>query len=272
MNTLRKGSKGPLVRAIMFYLTGIGMYQGTVDSSFGPLMEEAVKRYQRARSLVEDGTVGPRTLAALVSEGMSIPIPVTGSDSPKRPPFGSPNNMWARLTFGEFKYHSAPEPGNKENIVIEGAWEDENIVSVSVEGLDAVDKDGRIRLHRKVAAQVQGFFKEVKDKGLSNLIISSDGAFVPRFQRGSKTALSNHSWGSAFDLNADYNGLGKTPAGYGEQGCLLPLVPIAHTWGLYWGGHFSRCDGMHFEVGKILSAGQKLNIDYDRSTFTFIEA
>jgi len=28
-------------------------------------------------------------------------------------------------------------------------------------------------------------------------------------------------------------------------------VPIAHDHGFYWGGHFSRSDGMHFEVAKL---------------------
>jgi hypothetical protein len=38
----------------------------------------------------------------------------------------------------------------------------------------------------------------------------------------------------------------------GEHGCLLELVPIANEHGFYWGGHFSRKDGMHFEIAKIL--------------------
>jgi D-alanyl-D-alanine carboxypeptidase-like protein len=29
------------------------------------------------------------------------------------------------------------------------------------------------------------------------------------------------------------------------------LVPIAAEDGFYWGGHSSRCDGMHFEVAPV---------------------
>jgi len=38
----------------------------------------------------------------------------------------------------------------------------------------------------------------------------------------------------------------------GQKGCVRELVPIAHENGFYWGGHFSRLDGMHFEIAKIL--------------------
>ncbi|HBA39063.1 MAG TPA: hypothetical protein DCZ05_04785 [Deltaproteobacteria bacterium] len=30
------------------------------------------------------------------------------------------------------------------------------------------------------------------------------------------------------------------------------LVQIAHRHSFYWGGHFSRRDGMHFEVARIV--------------------
>jgi hypothetical protein len=30
------------------------------------------------------------------------------------------------------------------------------------------------------------------------------------------------------------------------------LVGIANDNGFYWGGHFTRLDGMHFEIAKLL--------------------
>ena len=50
------------------------------------------------------------------------------------------------------------------------------------------------------------------------------------------------------------NCLGQTfeqPALLGEKGCVRELVPIAHDHGFYWGGHFTRQDGMHFEVARV---------------------
>ncbi len=65
--------------------------------------------------------------------------------------------------------------------------------------------------------------------------------------------LSNHAYGTAFDINAAQNGLGVEPAAIGKRGCVRELVPLANRHGFFWGGHFSkRKDGMHFEVGKLL--------------------
>src|SRR5512133_3895662 len=62
------------------------------------------------------------------------------------------------------------------------------------------------------------------------------------------TILSNYAWGTAFDINVAWNRLGTVPALRGERGSVRELVPLANAHGFYWGGHFSRRDGMHFEV------------------------
>ena len=89
---------------------------------------------------------------------------------------------------------------------------------------------------------------EWEKAGLLDRIISFGGGFEPRFVRGSTTTLSNHSFGSAFDINVAWNERGHRPALVGEKGSVRELVPIAHKWGFWWGGHFSTPDGMHFEV------------------------
>jgi D-alanyl-D-alanine carboxypeptidase-like protein len=77
------------------------------------------------------------------------------------------------------------------------------------------------------------------------------GSFAPRYVRGSRVTLSSHAWGAAFDVNYAWNRLGTVPALRGEKDSVRELVPIAHAYGFYWGGHFSRCDGMHFEVARL---------------------
>jgi hypothetical protein len=92
---------------------------------------------------------------------------------------------------------------------------------------------------------------------LLDRILSYDGSFVPRFIRGSATQLSNHAFGSAFDINADENRLGTRPPLAGARGSTRELVPLANKHGFYWGGHFStRPDGMHFEIAFIQATNE----------------
>ena len=80
-----------------------------------------------------------------------------------------------------------------------------------------------------------------------------DGAFNARYKRKATHItqnLSNHSWGTAFDINASTNRLSATAAIMWEEGCVFELVSWATRWAFYWGGWFGggRADGMHFEV------------------------
>jgi hypothetical protein len=106
-----------------------------------------------------------------------------------------------------------------------------------------------MRFHKLAAAQLTGLWTDWDNAGLLNRILTFDGAFVARFIRGSTTTLSNHAFGTAFDINAAENPLGARPALVGQRGSTRELVSIANKWGFYWGGHFgSRPDGMHFEI------------------------
>jgi len=67
--TLRRGASGDLVRAIQ------AMVGVAVDGSFGAKTEAAVRDFQRARSLVPDGIVGPGTWKAL--DQVTMPAAVT---------------------------------------------------------------------------------------------------------------------------------------------------------------------------------------------------
>jgi hypothetical protein len=111
-----------------------------------------------------------------------------------------------------------------------------------------------MQFHGLAEAQLKGMWAAWKTENVLELVLTFEGSFVPRFIRGSRTKLSNHAFGSAFDINYKWNKLGHTPALVGEKGSVRKLVPIANDYGFYWGGHFNnRKDGMHFEVAKILT-------------------
>jgi len=168
----------------------------------------------------------------------------------------SSGEKWTRATFGDFDYSPKPATAAKQPITILGDWEKSNIISVDVPQLNGIptyggNLNGKVRFNRLAAKQLQSFFLAVQTAGLLSLVKFWDGGFYPRYQAGSTTRLSNHSWGTAFDINATWNGWGKKPAAIGQTGCLLPLVPIAEQHGFAWGGFFSTLDGMHFEVAAL---------------------
>ena len=65
MPVLRKGSSGPQVTKLQQRLKELGFDPKGVDGIFGPGTQAAVIAFQKAKGLVADGAVGPKTLAAL---------------------------------------------------------------------------------------------------------------------------------------------------------------------------------------------------------------
>lgn len=78
--------------------------------------------------------------------------------------------------------------------------------------------------------------------------VGTAGAVCARFIRGSTTAVSNHSWGSAIDLTLE--GQLDGFADGGTQFGLLILAEYFNNEGWYWGAAYNREDSMHFEVGE----------------------
>jgi uncharacterized coiled-coil protein SlyX len=77
--------------------------------------------------------------------------------------------------------------------------------------------------------------------------VGTAGAICARFIRGSNTAVSNHSWGTAIDLTLE--GQLDPFADGGTQFGLLILAEYFNDEGWFWGAAYNREDSMHFEVG-----------------------
>jgi peptidoglycan hydrolase-like protein with peptidoglycan-binding domain len=77
-NYLVKGDEGEDVRSLQQRLRVAGFYYGNATGIFGPITEEAVKRFQTAYKLDADGIVGPATLSKLPPEGIG------GENPPQR--------------------------------------------------------------------------------------------------------------------------------------------------------------------------------------------
>lgn len=78
--------------------------------------------------------------------------------------------------------------------------------------------------------------------------VGTAGALCARLIRGSRSSISNHSWGTAIDLT-----LQGELDGFGDGGTQLGLVILAEYFneeGWFWGATYGREDSMHFEIGE----------------------
>lgn len=265
MRVIYKGCRGADVTKWQTFLLGKG-YVLEVTGQFDDRTDFVTRRWQRSNGLDTDGEVGRASWRAAIAEG--FPVIADDEDAPAEPsakasvgrfparpaglrPYTS--NEERMRVFGKFAYRSAPTRSNPEAIEITDSWADKHIVMANVAGLYAIGKcrKAAVPCHRAFQPAVERFFAEAHKAGmLRRLVVSYDGLWVPRFIRGSRKTLSNHAWGTAFDLNADANALGHEPAAWGQPGCLYEFVALAHECGMWWGGHFSRRDGMHFELAQ----------------------
>ena len=257
MRVLRRGMKGDDVALWQQFLRGLhGRSAIVADGEFGPVTEGETQLFQAVDAGFPasgcDGVVGPKTLAAALVRGfdplIDDSVDELGPNWPP-PPACSPLSPAERETLlGRFDFVPAPSDEEPEGITITDQWEAKSLVKVTLPV-----RDRPVRFHHLAAKQLAGLFAAWADAGLLPLVKTWDGSFNARFIRGSRTALSNHSWGSAFDINYQWNRLGRQPALRGQPGSVRALVPIAHQFGFYWGGHFAhRSDGMHFEIAQLL--------------------
>jgi N-acetyl-anhydromuramyl-L-alanine amidase AmpD len=64
---LKRGASGPAVKELQQILQTKKLYMSGIDGYFGPVTEQAVRRFQTSAKIVIDGNVGPQTWKALLS-------------------------------------------------------------------------------------------------------------------------------------------------------------------------------------------------------------
>jgi len=260
MRTLYLGLSGDDVKAWEYFLLGLSKSGIVVDGKFDQITVDETKKFQQRvgfKGADIDGSVGPKTLGKAMQMGFN---PMTDDrvdeSSPNWPlkPIGLVQLTSAQREqlFGKFTFVPSPSDANPEGITITDDWAKLNVVTVDIPQLKNITKN-TIKFHKLVAPQVKAFFEEVEREGLLDLILTWNGSYVPRYIRGSRERLSNHSWATAFDINVKWNMLGTQGALVGEKGSIRKLIPIAIKHGLYPGIWFAnRPDSMHFEIYKII--------------------
>lgn len=128
--------------------------------------------------------------------------------------------------------HVAPDP----------AWVAAHIVTEQVPIL------GSVTCNRMLFPQLKAALAEVVARGLAKDVHTYNGCYNPRFIAGT-TALSNHAFGLAIDIDAATNQRGT-------RGTMNPaVVQIFERWGFTWGGTWRYTDPMHFEMNRLVTPG-----------------
>lgn len=136
---------------------------------------------------------------------------------------------------------------------VDSQWESANMTMIA----HPLFPSGKLYVHRLVAAPMLRVFDRWRMR-----IAAGDpyrvrmlGCFAPRAQRGSFSLIpSTHSWGIAFDVNADANPLiapclPEDPRRKTAKDIPGEWINDAKLEGWFWGGEFrTRFDAMHFQL------------------------
>jgi D-alanyl-D-alanine carboxypeptidase/Putative peptidoglycan binding domain len=276
---LTRGLLGADVARLQTFLVADSGEALSVDGVYGVMTFNAIKRFQARQGLAQDGQCAGLTLKKARDRGYAAVEFLVGdgnedSNWPGKPSGAALKQPSASMTgdmFGNFTFTHTPTTDNPQKIKIGGTWVADHIstftvpqlkgVPIPIDEAHAILSDGKVQCHKLAGPVLIKLFQAWDDAGLAPKILTWYGAFNARLKRGTITPtagnLSNHSWGSAFDINAPQNWLGHLPAVMGGRGCVREFASIANDLGVYWGGHFggketvkSR-DGMHFEIARL---------------------
>ena len=143
--------------------------------------------------------------------------------------------------FGQFKYRDL----SGGRIEIDPAWTAANLTQLKVAGNGLGDLSGRIlTVHVKAYPNFDYALRLIKDKGLGALVKQYSGCWVARHKLWNPNyRLSNHSIGTAIDLNAATNPYGADPTQVNITLFKECFKPAGFSFGGYWA---RNTDGMHF--------------------------
>lgn len=151
--------------------------------------------------------------------------------------------------FGQFPYRDI-EGGRIE---IDPEWVRQNIVTITLPGLNR-----QVQVHKDAAENFIMAFNLIKngtavingkEVPLLSLINTMDGTFVPRHVNWNPSrGLSNHSWGTAIDINAAGHFRYVDPVKEPNNPNLILWEKAFKPAGFSWGNSYS--DAMHYELFK----------------------
>lgn len=237
------GSRGTVVSNLQLDLTKLGFNTYGVDGIFGVNTYNAVVNFQKSRSLAADGIVGPQTKAALNTFGGTVSRSAQ-TDTRKYPKISKVNGI-----YGQFHYRDL----SGGRIEVDPVWVSQNIVTITLPGLNR-----KVQVHKYAADNFIKAFNYIKNGTatingkqvpLLSLIKTMDGTYVTRHVNWNPAkGLSNHSWGTAIDINAADHFRYVNPAWEPNDPNLILWEKAFKPAGFSWGNSYS--DAMHYELLK----------------------
>jgi hypothetical protein len=149
--------------------------------------------------------------------------------------------------FGQFRYRDTY--GGR--IEIDPQWVKENIVTITLPGINR-----QVQVHKDAAGAFIKAFTYIqngtavingKTVPLTSLVRTMDGTWVPRHIGWNPSRnLSNHSWGTAIDINASDHYRYVDPAKEPHDPNLILWEKAFKPAGFSWGNRYG--DAMHYEL------------------------
>jgi len=267
--------------AVQQLLTRVGLRLGLIDGLCGPKTKSAIIRYQSGFLRNPDGLIEPEGLTWRHLTGQQNAKPAARSPigapvaplrtpvrapAPVRAPTPAPNSSTSFLT-------EVPRPDRSTiNIGLSSPSNDMLLRKFGAPRENYTQQDQPITNPKLKAMMVRRSVGPFTAYGLGPAVESLSrvmadvqrdipelysalgyaGMCVVRNQRGSSTRISNHSWGTAIDMQINHqtDTYGNNKVQYG----LTLLAPYFNKHGWYWGAAFRTEDGMHFECSASLIA------------------
>jgi len=245
------------VETVQRLLTKHGVNPGRIDGQCGPVTIRAIIEFQARFTSHPDGRVdsGGKTLIKLneastqrqsqppnlsigANQTLTARVPRPTRDRINKGLIAvTPNFMFQNLGSPRDSYSVDCQPMTNQTLK-------RHIVTQSAGRFNVTGLRPAVESLRRAIAQVQ-----LEQPAVFN-ILGTAGMLCCRYVRGSNTAISNHSWGTAIDFTL--NGILDRRGDNQVQIGLTLIAPIMNQHGWYWGAAFRTEDAMHFEASQSL--------------------
>lgn len=226
---IKKGSFGERVKQWQNFLLSAGYIVPVVDGAFGLITERETIKFQINNKLKPDGIVGPKTWSFVTTVSQNTPL----------------SSKWPKQDYISMVNFYGPVGQNQISLELpyslKLAWDPSIVVH-------------KITCHQKISSSVYTIFEKTLqtygEEELRKLRLDIFGGCLNvRKMRGSSTAWSVHSWGTAIDLDPNNNQLrwGRDKASFARKE-YEEFWKIVEDEGWVSLGRTRNYDYMHFQA------------------------